>query len=96
MTLPPTNDSRSHIGIVVTLRHTSDGKICLVLDDVHYQAALDASLWRHERFFTAKEYSSKDLQELRLSKEQFAEIGENIILRLTAGIRGAKIESPLP
>ncbi len=85
MPLPDADDgARASSGVVVSLRATSDGRLCVVFDDVRRQPAADALSWTHQRFFTATEYSSSELENLGLNKDQLAQIGENIIIRLLA------------
>ena len=85
MPLPTTDDGvRGSLGVVASLLETSEGHLCLVMDDVRHQLAADASYWNHNSFFTAKEYVRKDLENLNLSAEDFAQIGENIVIRLLA------------
>jgi hypothetical protein len=90
MTLPTSDDGRREgPGVVVSLLETSEGRLCLVLDDAQHQPGVDASVWRPNCFFTAREYSKAELVEAELSTEQFALIGENIVMRLVA-LRAAR------
>src|SRR5207247_9277831 len=78
MALPNADDGiRAPSGVVVSLRPTSEGRLCVVLDDVRQQPAADARSWTHESFFTVSEYSRRELENLDLTKDQFAQIGEN-------------------
>src|SRR5262245_8012992 len=74
--------SSAETGVVATLTPGTDNRIRLTLDDVSTELMLDAVTWKHVRLFTYREYDSAALQDLRLSREQFAEIGENILIRL--------------
>ncbi len=89
----PTNDDgmRGSVGVVASLLETSEGRLCLVLDDVRHQLGADTSHWNHNSFFTAREYLRKDLEDLNLSKEEFAQIGENIIVRILAAANGRSV-----
>ncbi len=90
MPLPASDDGRREgPGVVASLLETSDGRMCLVLDDVQYQLGVDASSWRADHFYTAREYSKKDLVEGTLGTQEFAQIGENILIRLLA-LRAAR------
>ena len=64
----------------------------VVLDDVRLQFAVDARSWTHERFFTTSGYPRQDLEVLGLTKDQFAQLGENIIIRLLALAKGGAAE----
>jgi hypothetical protein len=91
MALPKGDDGvRAFSGVVASLRSTPDDRLCLVLDDVRQQPAADARSWTHESFFTISEYSRSELENLGLSKEQFAQIGENIVIRLLALSKAGK------
>jgi len=82
--------ARAHSGIVVSLRATSDQHLCVVFDDVRQQPAADALSWTHQRLFTAAEYSRSELEGMGLSKDQLAQIGENIVVRLLALSKAGK------
>ncbi len=85
MPLPSRDDGhREGPGVVASLLETSEGRLCHVLDDVQYRPGEDTSSWNADQFFTAREYSKADLAEGSLSTEEFAQIGENIVMRLLA------------
>ena len=85
MPFPTTDDGvRGASGVVASLRATSDGRLFVVLDDVRQRFAADARSWSHEFFFTTSGYPRQELENLDLSKEEFAQIGENIVMRLLA------------
>jgi hypothetical protein len=90
MPLPSSDDGRREgPGVVASLINSSEGHLCLVLDDVQYQLGVGAASWKAEQFFTAREYSEADLVEGSLGKEELALIGENLIIRLLA-LRSAR------
>ena len=92
MALPNADDGiRAPSGVVVSLRPTSEGRLCVVLDDVRQQPAADARSWTHESFFTVSEYSRRELENLDLSKDQFAQIGENISYSAARSFKGRQI-----
>ena len=70
-------------GVVAYIQETEDGKTTLVFDDVSSEKQPPAS-WRHEVLFTSNSYDSEAMKTLNLTKEQYAEIGENLIIRLLA------------
>lgn len=85
MPLPNSDDGhREGPGVVASPINTSEGHLCLVLDDVQYQLGIGAASWKAEQFFTAREYLEADLVEGLLSTEELALIGENLIIRLFA------------
>lgn len=75
-------------GVVASLTTTADGKYRLSLDDVTRLPMLDATAWKHSRPFTSHEYDKLALENLNLSKEELAMIGENIVIRLIALAKG--------
>lgn len=70
-------------GVVSYLELIDDESIRLVMDDVALQAA-EPMCWSKKVLFTHKDYNSRVLKGLGLSKDQYAEIGENLIMRLLA------------
>lgn len=71
-------------GIAVFLKDQGNGATRLVLNDVEATSESDSPDWKHDMLFTSNDYDDKSLKQLSLSKEQFAEIGENLIIRLLA------------
>jgi hypothetical protein len=71
-------------GVTAYIKLENDENIKLVLNDVNSTSETDTPDWTHSVLFTSNSYSEKSLKELSLSKEQFAEIGENLIIRLLA------------
>ena len=88
-----TSGDRTGPGVVVSILRTSEGRLSLVLDDVQLQPSGSESRWRSSAFFTAREYLEPDLVDGALSHDEFAQIGENIVLRLMA-LRGLSTKSP--
>jgi hypothetical protein len=70
-------------GIVAYIVETADGRTKLIIDDVISNNQPPTN-WRQEIFCTSNTYDSEVIENMNLSKEQYAEIGENIILRLLA------------
>ena len=70
-------------GVVAYLTETQDGRTTLTFDDVSSDEG-SPTCWRHEILYTLNSYDSDALEHLSLTKEQFAEIGENLIMRLLA------------
>ena len=70
-------------GVVTYLQGIELECVRLVMDDV---SSLDkeAVSWKAVVPFTSNEYPALDLKSLNLSKEQLAQIGENLVIRLLA------------
>jgi len=58
-----------------------DGKKTLAM--LRRRAARDTS-WKHERFFTHKTLSSKDVDDMTLADDDYRRIGVSIVARLLA------------
>ena len=71
-------------GVVAFIKDQEDGSIRLVFNDVETSSGTDNPDWKHIVHFTSNSYNSKSFKELSLSKEQFAQIGENLVIRLLA------------
>ena len=70
-------------GIAAFLKQ-EEGDFRLVLNDVDAASESENPNWNHHSIFTSKSYDVKSLKELSLSKEQYSEIGEDLIIRLLA------------
>ena len=71
-------------GVTAFFKQEANEEIKLVLNDVVSTSEGDAPDWQHSVILTSGNYDEKALRELSLSKEQFAQIGENLIIRLLA------------
>ena len=71
-------------GVTAYIKQNTSKEIQLVLNDVVSTSDNDNPNWKHSVLFTSNAYDEEALRELSLSKEQFAEIGENLIIRLLA------------
>ena len=71
-------------GVAAYLKDEGDGKLRLALDDVEAISEKEGTSWKHIVSFTSNSYDANSLKELSLSKEQFSEIGENLVIRLLA------------
>lgn len=78
---------RSENGVVVCLRTTVNGKSRLIFDDVKGDSSLNPVAWSLSGFYTWREYSDEDLDQMKLSKCDYQEIGENLVARLL-GLNG--------
>ena len=70
-------------GVVAYIQETEDGKTTLTFDDVSSNDQPPTS-WYRGVPFTLNSYNSEAMKNLNLTKEQYAEIGENLIIRLLA------------
>jgi len=68
-------------GVVAYIQETDDGKITLTFDDVSSEKQPPSS-WQRVVLYTSNSYDSDVMKKLSLTKQQFAEIGENLIIRL--------------
>ncbi|MCG8314512.1 MAG: hypothetical protein MI976_14990 [Pseudomonadales bacterium] len=71
-------------GVAGFLRQEKEGMVSLILNDVEELEDSNNPNWRHIGLFTSNSYDLESLKDLALTKEQFAEIGENLIIRLLA------------
>jgi hypothetical protein len=71
-------------GVAAFIKEEEDGSIRLLFNDVAALSAIDTPDWKHIVLFTSTSYDAKAFKELSLSKAQFAQIGENLVLRLVA------------
>jgi len=71
-------------GVTVFLKEGNNGKIKLTLNDVIATSDSAAPDWKHDLNFTQNEYDSESMKKLELTEKQYAEIGENLIIRLLA------------
>lgn len=75
---------RSHVGLVVCLRDIGDGISKLIFDDVQANSPTNPIAWSFNGFYTLREYSDEDLNQMKLSDDDYKMIGENIVSRLLA------------
>ena len=71
-------------GVAAYLKDDENGMLHLVLDDVEAMSGENTPDWKHLVPYTSNAYDEKSIKDLSLSKEQFAEIGENLVIRLLA------------
>jgi hypothetical protein len=75
---------RPENGVVVCLRTTEKGKSKLIFDDVKGESSVNPVAWSFSSFYTWREYSDEDLDQMKLSSREYQMIGENLIARLLA------------
>ncbi|MDQ6653002.1 MAG: hypothetical protein M3Y84_09690 [Acidobacteriota bacterium] len=71
-------------GVVVCLRTTDKGNSKLIFDDVKGDSSLNPIEWSFSSFYTWREYSDEDLDQMKLSSREYQVIGENLVTRLLA------------
>ena len=81
---PNDKEKRGGIGVLTSLNPDSNSVTRIVFDDVARQLTLDGTTWIHKALFTVAEYPTEKLERVALSKEEFALIGKNIVIRLLA------------
>ena len=77
-------------GVVSYFKTTKKGVTKLYFDDVHSDKLSNPDNWEYDVFYTVNEYDSYKIENMDLSKDQYAEIGENLIFRLLALNRKSK------
>lgn len=75
---------RSKRAVVTCLRNLGNGSSKLIFDDVVSESASNPVNWSFESFYTWREYPSESLDEMKLTVQQYQEIGENLVARLLA------------
>ena len=71
-------------GVVVFIKELGDGTVRLTFNDVEASSDAHDTDWKHGAPFTSNSYNSHSFDGLSLSKDQFAQIGENLVIRLLA------------
>ena len=71
-------------GVAAFIKDQKNGAVVLVLNDVEAASSSEEPNWKHISLFTSNSYNADSFKNLSLSKEQFAEIGENLVMRLLA------------
>ncbi len=75
-------------GVLATLKISEAGRIRLALNDVSHQPGVGVTTWRQERLFTHKDFDADSLRSMKLSREDLALSGENVLIRLLAQVEG--------
>ena len=70
--------------------HRLGRKYSLPNDDVEAGSASENGNWKHSVLFTTRNYDSDTLKDLALTKKEFAQIGEDLVIRLLALRGGTK------
>lgn len=73
---------RSNLGVVACLRAVDNDRLRLIFDDVQSHSITHPVDWKTKNLFTFNDYPEEAMSKLKLSKEDFAMIGENLVLRL--------------
>ena len=75
---------RSRHAVVACLRDLGNGSSKLIFDDVVTESESNPINWSFECFFTWNDYPNEKLDQMQLSRQQYQEIGENLVARLLA------------
>ncbi|MBN1007186.1 hypothetical protein [Amphritea pacifica] len=75
---------RAKNGVAACLREVEGGKLRLIFDDIQTDAPRHPVDWRTVMLFTFNDYDKGQMSTLNLSKEDYAMIGENLVIRLLA------------
>lgn len=70
-------------GVVTYFEEIDERVLRLVMNDVSSSSESE-NIWAREMLFTHNDYDASSLADLSLSQAQFAEIGENLVMRLMA------------
>ena len=70
-------------GLVSYFESVDNETLRLVFKDVSSQSE-SATFWENAILFTHNDYSIEDLKSLNISNEEFALIGQNLVIRLLA------------
>lgn len=73
---------RSSNGVAACLRKVSGGKLRLIFDDVVTDNPHHPVNWKTDMLFTFNDYDREKISSLELTKDDFAMIGENLVIRL--------------
>lgn len=61
-----------------------------MMDDVEAGSASENGNWKHSVLLTTRNYDSDTLKDLALTKKEFAQIGEDLVIHLLALRGGTK------
>lgn len=76
---------RSKLGVAVCLRDMGNGTSRLFFDDVKANKEENPITWQFDYFYSfTPELDNPTLDEMRLTDEQFQQIGEAVVARLLA------------
>ena len=74
-------------GVIACIQEMEDGITMLTFDDVSSEYNLFTN-WSEEVLYTSKSYDSNAIENMNLTKEQYAEIGENLIIKGLLALNG--------
>ena len=81
---------RSPKGVVACLRDDGDGISKLIFDDVDGDSTTNPIQWSFSSFYTWRDYPDGDLNQMKLSPQEYQTIGETLVARLLARNRRVK------
>jgi hypothetical protein len=80
----PDYKPRSHYGVVSCLQLLESGEVRLILDDVCSRTDHWPQVWQSHWPFTRQDFAGKVFLACQLTEEQLADIGRNLVARLSA------------
>lgn len=84
MTNTGSNKKRSNSGVVCSFRNEDNGNLRLIFDDVSNSESSITSDWKHEDIFIWKDYDPELLENFDIPKNELAEIGQCLLIRILA------------
>jgi len=75
---------RSQRGVITCLRDLGNGSSKLIFDDVVASSTTNPINWSFDSFYTWNDYLNDNLDKVKLTAQQYQEIGENLVARLLA------------
>ena len=76
---------RTKLGLAICLRDMGNGKSRIFIDDVKADKNENPINWQHDYFYTfSPEFENSDIDEMKLSDEQYQYLGVTIMARLLA------------
>ena len=82
--IEPKYKPRPHYGVVSSLQLLESGEVRLILDDVSSETDKSPQVWQSLRPFTQRNFPGEDFLACKLSEKQLADIGLNLVARLSA------------
>jgi hypothetical protein len=89
----PDDRERFGSGVVCSILDLGDGKVRLILDDVANSTGSVTGVWKHRSLYTCKDFLRADIDDLKISDQELAELGFSLLARLVA-LRKHSFEAP--
>lgn len=76
---------RSRVGLAICLRDMGNGASRIFIDDVKGDKEQNPINWEHDYFYTfTPEFNNSSIENMKLSDDQYQEIGVAVVARLLA------------